>query len=58
VFNPAGLGENLPEFALRQRLDGAGMIKNNGTRTGGALIKRKYAAHGMNMAQKRAHDEW
>ena len=39
VFDPAGLREDLPEFALRDAPDGAAMVEKNGARTGCALIE-------------------
>jgi hypothetical protein len=42
VLDPSRLGKNLLELTLRYRLDGAFMIEQYCSRTGGALIQRQY----------------
>ena len=46
VFHPARLGKMLCEFALRDAVDAAGGVEQQGTRAGGALVEREYVGHG------------
>jgi hypothetical protein len=41
VLDPAGVRKNLPEFFLRDAMNTASTIKQNGARAGRALVDRQ-----------------
>ena len=46
VLHPAGLREVLFEFLLGDGANGAGVVEDNGARTGGALVEGENVFHG------------
>ena len=48
MFDPAGLGKDLPKFLLGDGNDSARVIENDGARTGGPLIKSQHVFHNFN----------
>ena len=55
VFDPARLRKMLCEFALRDAVDAAGGVEQQGTRAGGALVECEYVGHGGSPVRQ---DEW
>ena len=45
MLDPAFVGIDLLEFMLRHAYDFAGMVEEDGARTGCALVERKYVGH-------------